>query len=89
MHFFRGMFDFQSDYPLFSNLPLEIRDWIIIIAGLVIVYLIEFREEQGSGSLKEYIAARPVMRWIVYAAAIVLLIILGSDADAGFIYTQF
>ena len=72
------------------DLGIEARDYIIIIAGCIIVFIISVLKEKGI-AIRESIAAKPLaVRWIAYYALIAVILIFGYiGATQGFIYANF
>ena len=57
------------------DLGIEARDYIIIIAGCIIVFIISVLKEKRYSYKRESIAAKPlVVRWAAYYAIAVILI---------------
>ena len=72
------------------DLGIEARDYIIIIAGCIIVFIISVLKEKGI-AIRESIAAKPLaVRWAAYYALIAVILIFGYiGATQGFIYANF
>ena len=72
------------------DLGIEARDYIIIIAGCIIVFIISVLKEKGI-VIRESIAAKPLaVRWAAYYALIAVILIFGYiGATQGFIYANF
>lgn len=72
------------------DLGIEARDYIIIIAGCIIVFIISVLKEKGI-AIRESIAAKPLaVRWAAYYALIAVILIFGYiGVTQGFIYANF
>lgn len=72
------------------RLGIDTRDYVIIIAGCIIVFIVSVLKERGV-AIRESIAAKPVViRWFAYYALIAVILIFGYiGATQGFIYANF
>jgi alginate O-acetyltransferase complex protein AlgI len=79
---------FKSEAIL--SLGIEARDYVIIIAGCIIVFIVSVLKEKGI-AIRESIASKPlVIRWAFYYALVVVILIFGYiGATQGFIYANF
>ena len=78
-----------TDGSLF-NLGLELQDYIVILAGCAVVFVISLLKEKGI-NIRESVAklALPV-RWFIYYALILIIIIFGYTLGVqSFIYANF
>lgn len=75
------------------RLGIDLHDWIILIAALIIVFVIEHLQFNGVSIYDEIQKKNIVVRWIIYYMIIVLLIIFGIYGTAydasNFIYFKF
>ena len=79
---------FKSEAIL--SLGIEARDYVIIIAGCIIVFIVSVLKEKGI-AIRESIASKPlVIRWAFYYALVAVILIFGYiGATQGFIYANF
>ena len=72
------------------NMGLKARDYVIIIAGCMIVFVVSLLKEKGI-CIRESIAAKPlVIRWVAYYGLIIGILLFGYiGATQGFIYANF
>ena len=78
-----------TDGSLF-NLGLELQDYIVILAGCAVVFVISLLKEKGI-NIRESVAkmALPV-RWLVYYGLILIIIVFGYTLGVqSFIYANF
>ena len=77
----------------FSGLGLAVRDWLVLIAGLVVLLLIEWRQEKGLQVRKALEERPPLVQWLAILAPLLVLLFFGilrdSAIQAEFIYRQF
>lgn len=78
-----------TDGSLFT-MGMQLRDYIIVIAGCIVVFIISILKEKHI-SIRESIAAKPIaVRWLIYYAFIAAILIWGYTGDTqGFIYANF
>ena len=69
---------------------LKAGDYVIIIAGCMIVFVVSILKEKGI-CIRESIAAKPlVIRWVAYYGLIIGILLFGYiGATQGFIYANF
>ncbi len=79
---------------LFAGRPLSLQckggpcEWGLAVAGLVVIQVVHLI--QRSGSVREWIAQKPVfLRWPAYAALVYGTILLARSGGGQFIYFQF
>ena len=79
---------FKSEAIL--SLGIEARDYVIIIAGCIIVFIVSVLKEKGI-AIRESIASKPlVIRWAFYYVLVAVILIFGYiGATQGFIYANF
>lgn len=72
------------------SMGIGARDYIIIIIGCIVVFIVSVLKEKGV-NIRESIACKPlVVRWGIYYAMIVVILIFGYiGATQGFIYANF
>ena len=77
----------------FSGLGLAVRDWLVLLAGLVVLLLIEWRQEKGLQVRKALEERPPLVQWLAILAPLLVLLFFGilrdSAIQAEFIYRQF
>lgn len=93
-HWFRGLFSqtyafIQHPSHLFSNtLGLDVWNWIIVLIALVILFGVE--RAQGQGRVEDLLKPQPVwVRWAIYYALLIALLVFGEFGASPFIYFQF
>ena len=71
-------------------LGLEMRDYIVIAVGCIVVFIISLIKEKGI-NIRESLAAKSLpVRWFVYYALIVIIFIFGyTNGVQSFIYANF
>lgn len=71
-------------------LGLEMRDYIVIAAGCIVVFIISVLKEKGV-NIRESVAGKALpVRWIVYYALIIAIFIFGyTNGVSSFIYANF
>jgi D-alanyl-lipoteichoic acid acyltransferase DltB (MBOAT superfamily) len=71
---------------------LNIRDYVILICAVVIVWWVSLLQE-GGNSVGTFVTNRPlILRWAIYIGAVVVIALLSVDVNAGevnFIYGRF
>ena len=85
-------FSFLGSGMLVKN-GLRTADWIVILCGLILLFTVDVLHEKKIG-IRMAIAKRHIaIRWVVYLAAIVLLVLFGlygqANSASAFIYEQF
>ena len=72
------------------KLGMNSRDYIIVVIGCLIVFVVSVLKEKGI-KIRETIAARPLpVRWVLYYGMILLILLLGFTGETqGFIYANF
>ena len=76
-----------------SEIGLAYNELVVLLVAIAILFTVEFLQTKGYG-VRELIAKRPiVIRWIIYLAFIMFVIIFGAYGD-GYaavdpIYAQF
>jgi D-alanyl-lipoteichoic acid acyltransferase DltB (MBOAT superfamily) len=73
-----------------SNIGLTSLDYIIIAAGCVVILIVSILKEKNI-DIRESLARKPIpVRWLVYYAVFISIIILGYITDnGGFMYAAF
>ena len=71
-------------------LGLEMRDYVVIAVGCIVVFIISLIKEKGI-NIRESLAAKPLpVRWSVYYALIIIIFIFGyTNGVQSFIYANF
>ena len=69
---------------------LSVRDLIIVGVGCLIIFIVSLLKEKGM-NIRETIAQKNIaVRWIIYIAFIMFILIYGSTATTSdFIYANF
>ncbi len=92
----RGLVDqtaavLQSPTLLISNgvaLGLSVPGWLIVLSGLAILFGVE--RAQGHARVQDLLKPQPAwVRWAIYYALLIALLVLGQFGAAPFIYFQF
>lgn len=95
-NWFRGLADqtavfLQSPSLLVSNavsLGLGVSGWLSVLIGLTVLFAVE--RAQGQGRVEDLLKPQPAwVRWAIYYALLVALLVLGQFGAAPFIYFQF
>lgn len=87
-YYLAGMFS-NSNTGSWNKLGVEPKDIIIVLSGMILIYLSEYRDEQGRKSIKEYLLSKNVLFWFVVLAGVAIVLSTGIMKGAGFIYEQF
>ena len=74
----------------FLELGMGRRDFLIVLAGCIIIFIVSLLKERGV-AVREAIAAKPlIVRWAVWYAFIVIIFIFAYTGDgSAFIYANF
>ena len=74
----------------FLELGMGRRDFLIVLAGCIIIFIVSLLKERGV-AVREAIAAMPlIVRWAVWYAFIVIIFIFAYTGDgSAFIYANF
>ena len=74
----------------FLELGMGRRDFLIVLAGCIIIFIVSLLKERGV-AVREAIAAKPlIVRWAVWDAFIVIIFIFAYTGDgSAFIYANF
>ena len=80
----------QLSMQMVKSVGLTEQDLIIVIVGCVIVFIVSLLKEKGI-NIRETIAAKNiVIRWVIYIAFIMFILIYGSTTTTSdFIYANF
>lgn len=81
----------QLNAQMFKCIGLTSVDYIILLAGCIVVLIISILKERGV-QIRAAVAAKPIaVRWLIYYGIIVAIFVLGyaSDAGSGFLYANF
>ena len=81
----------QLNAQMFECIGLTSVDYIILLAGCIVVLIISILKERGV-QIRAAVAAKPIaVRWLIYYGIIVAIFVLGyaSDAGSGFLYANF
>ena len=80
----------QVGIAAFKPLGMESRDFVIVLAGCIIIFIVSIIKEKGI-SVRESLAAKPVaIRWAVYYGLIIFTLVFGATAaSTGFLYANF
>ena len=81
----------QLNAQMFKCIGLTSVDYIILLAGCIVVLIISIIKEEGV-QIRAAVAAKPIaVRWLIYYGIIVAIFVLGyaSDAGSGFLYANF
>ena len=60
------------------SLGLDIKDYIILIVAIIIVFVVSLIKEQGYNIRDEVSSKKIVIRWLIYYALIITIIIFGA-----------
>lgn len=85
-------FAFLVDGSL-TNLGLDTANWFLLFVANLVLFFVDYLHERGV-QIREEIAAQNIMfRWVIYYAALLILLIFGiygpAYDSASFIYEQF
>jgi hypothetical protein len=74
----------------FLELGMARRDFIIVAAGCLIIFIVSLLKERGV-HIREAVAAKPLpVRWALYYGFILLIIFFGyTGTSTGFLYANF
>ena len=74
----------------FLELGMGRRDFLIVLAGCIIIFIVSLLKERGV-AVREAIAAKPlIVRWAIWYAFIVIIFIFAYTGDgSAFIYANF
>ena len=74
----------------FLELGMGRRDFLIVLAGCIIIFIVSLLKERGV-AVREAIAAKPlIVRWTIWYAFIVIIFIFAYTGDgSAFIYANF
>ena len=76
-----------------KGLGLDTANWMVIFISVLIIFAVDFAHEKGVEIREKIGKQNIILRWVVFYAAILALIILGmwgpSYDSAGFMYEQF
>lgn len=76
-----------------SRLGLESADYVVIAIGMVILLLVEWKQEKGTSIRVELSKTAPFVQWLCIVLPLVILVFLGiyngDSVAAQFIYQQF
>lgn len=86
--YFANMFGGTGAAVTGVNTGLTGRDMIIAGAGMLMVFISEYRDERGRKPVKEVLMNNKWLYWLVAASAVALLLSLGVKSS-GFVYEQF
>lgn len=75
---------------IFTGMGLKVRDYAIIFAGCVIIFIVSVLKEKGV-HIRKAVADKPLLvRWVLYLALVFAPILFGyTEATSGFLYAQF
>jgi alginate O-acetyltransferase complex protein AlgI len=87
--YFSSMFKGTGSDKPFSFYGLGSKDLVLIVAGIIIVLISEFRDEKGKKSIKGIILNNKILFWLTVIMTIALLLVTALNKNSGFIYEQF
>ncbi len=85
---YQNMIDLTNRAPLNLNLGISKSDLLIGVLAIVFMEIIHLM--QNTYKMRDWIRSKPgLLRWSIYYAAVLAILLLGVNQDKRFIYFQF